>query len=85
MKELAKIIKKIKSESEIEAFLNELLTESELNTLSKRWCILNMLNNGCTQRSIASELKVSLCKVTRGAKIIKDKDSIIRKYLIKEK
>ena len=84
MKELAKIIKTIKSESEIEGFLNELLTEAELETLSKRWRILNMLKDGCTQRAIASELKVSLCKVTRGAKIVKDENSIIRKYLIKD-
>jgi len=43
-----------------------------------------MLNDGYTQRDIAKELQVSLCKVTRGAKIIKNKNSILTKYLIKE-
>ena len=36
------------------------------------------------QRDIAKELQVSLCKVTRGAKIMKDKNSILAKHLIKE-
>ncbi len=65
-------------------FLLELLTKSEIETLSKRWRILNMLVEGKTQREIAQELKVSLCKVTRGAKILKNKKSVIKKYLIKE-
>ena len=71
------------TEAEIESFFKELLTESEIETLSKRWRILDLLAQGSTQRDIAKELKVSLCKVTRGAKILKDKDSILANYLIK--
>ena len=71
--------------AEIEQFLTEMLTESELSVLSKRWRILNMLSEGITQREIAKELNVSLCKVTRGAKIIKLNNNIVNKYLIKEK
>lgn len=70
--------------TEINKFLSELLTESELSVLSKRWRILNMLSQGVTQREIAKELNVSLCKVTRGARILKEKDAIVTKYLIKE-
>lgn len=72
-------------EVEIHRFLSELLTESEISVLSKRWRILNMLCDGATQREISKELGVSLCKVTRGSKIIKAKDSVITKYLVKEK
>lgn len=79
--ELSKIIKKLKTGKEIYQFLNEVLTESELVDLSKRWRILNMLNSNFTQREISKELNVSLCKVTRGAKILKDKNSIVKKYL----
>ena len=85
IKGLSKLVKKINTTAEIEAFFTELLTESELKTLSKRWRILEMLKEGCTQREIAKDLQVSLCKVTRGAKIMKDKNSILAKYLIKEK
>ena len=43
--------------------LDELLTESEIETLSKRWRILNLLNEGVSQREIAKDLGVSLEKV----------------------
>ncbi len=81
LKEMSKLVKNIYTEAEIEAFFKELLTESEIETLSKRWRILEMLNQGFTQREIAKELQVSLCKVTRGAKIMKDEKSILAKYL----
>ena len=85
LKEISKLVKSIDTEAEVTAFLRELLTESEIETLTKRWRILEMLKEGCTQREIAKELQVSLCKVTRGAKIMKDKKSILAKYLLKEK
>lgn len=81
IKEISEMIKGLKSDSEVTRLLNELLTESELDTLSKRWRIVKMLNSGLTQREIAKELKVSLCKVTRGAKILKKPDSMVRKFL----
>ena len=84
IQEISKLIKNLHTENETTAFFKEILTESEIETLSKRWRILNMLKDGVTQRDIAKELKVSLCKVTRGAKIIKNKNSILTKYLIKE-
>ena len=83
IKEISAIISSFKDEKEIYRFLKELFTEAELIDLSKRWEILKMLNDGCTQRQIASELKVSLCKVTRGAKIMKNKNAISTKYLKK--
>lgn len=81
--EISKIIYNLKSEKNILNFLLEILTESEVETLSKRWHILKMLANNVTQRDIAKILNVSLCKVTRGAKILKDKNAIITNYLNK--
>jgi TrpR family trp operon transcriptional repressor len=83
--EITNIIATTESKENITSFMEELFTKSELETLSKRWRILRMLNQGKTQREIAQELKVSLCKVTRGAKILKNKNSIIAKYFKKEK
>ena len=81
---ISEALSNLKAASGVCNFLLELLTKSEIETLSKRWRILNMLVEGKTQREIAQELKVSLCKVTRGAKILKNKKSVIKKYLIKE-
>ncbi len=79
--EISEILSKIKNTEDIVLFLNELFTGSELEDLSKRWRILKMLNAGETQRDIAKELGVGLCKVTRGAKVLKDNNAITRKYL----
>lgn len=79
--EISEILSKIKNKEDIVLFLNELFTGSELEDLSKRWRILKMLNAGETQRDIAKELGVGLCKVTRGAKVLKDNNAVTRKYL----
>lgn len=79
--EISMLVKNLHTEIEIETFFKELLTESEIEILSKRWRILKMLSAGVTQRDIAKELQVSLCKVTRGSKILKDKTSILANYL----
>lgn len=84
LNQISEILSKIKSKNDLENFLLEILTKSEVETLSKRWRILTMLKEGYTQREIAQELNVSLCKVTRGSKILKDKNAIITKYLDKE-
>ena len=85
LKKISKLVKNLHSEVEIEMFLKELLTESEIATLSKRWHILDLMSKSYTQRDIAKRLQVSLCKVTRGSKILKNKDSIIAKFLQEEK
>ena len=79
--EIVEVIKNLSDETEIAGFFSDVFTETELETLSKRWRILKMLSEGKTQREISKQLKVSLCKVTRGAKILKDSKSIVTKYI----
>ena len=83
--EISSILKNLQTEESVCEFLSDMLTENEISTLSKRWRILKLLAQGETQREIATELNVGLCKVTRGAKILKNKKSVITKSLIKEK
>lgn len=84
IKTIASLLLELKNEDEITKFFNEIFTPNELETLSKRWRILKMLADKKTQREISSALNVSLCKVTRGSKILKDKNAIVTKFLIKE-
>lgn len=84
IQEISKLINNINSDVDVFNFLTEILTPAEVETLSKRWRILKMLSDGRTQRDIAKELNVSLCKVTRGSRILKDENAIVSK-LIKEK
>ena len=70
IREITNFILKLRSREELMAFFKEMIYESEFATLSKRWRILSMLAEGRTQRDIVKELNVSLCKVTRGSKIL---------------
>ena len=61
--------------------LKELLTPAERCDIALRWRLLQMLSEGVSHRQISRELGVSLCKITRGSKILKDKDSVCRRIL----
>ena len=82
-KELAKVFSRIENEKEMEKFLIEILTESEIDALVFRWRLMEDLYRGETQRSIAEKHHISLCKITRGSKILKDPKSISLKLLNK--
>jgi TrpR family transcriptional regulator, trp operon repressor len=82
-KKLIKVFTNITDKQEMTKFMEEILTENELEQLNKRWTLLEMLDDKIPQRSIAESLKISLCKITRGSKILKNKDSITHKYISK--
>ena len=84
IEKISKLINLIKNKEEIEKFFFEIFTENELKTLSKRLRIMELLAQNVTQREIAQELNVSLCKVTRGAKILKNKHAITTRFLTGE-
>ncbi len=70
---------------ELEEFLSELLTPAELHDLVLRWELLELLAQGASQRKVAAALGVSLCKITRGAKILKRPGSIAARVLAQMK
>ena len=81
--ELVKVLTEIDSEKDTEKFLREILTEKEINDVTLRWQLLKELYKGDTQRKIAQRHKISLCKITRGSKLLKDKESMMNKVLKK--
>ena len=78
-KEIVHSLSEITDPDVIEKFLMEILTENERKDLSLRWDLMRKLHEGVPQRAIASELGISLCKITRGSKILKSGDSVINK------
>lgn len=52
-------------------FLESILTEYELGEVTSRWALVKLLSEGVTQRSIARDLGLSLCKITRGSRELK--------------
>ncbi|MBL7033331.1 MAG: transcriptional regulator [Candidatus Delongbacteria bacterium] len=56
-------------------FFDEIFTAAERRDLSLRWELMQQLKEGRPQREIATRLGISLCKITRGAKIVKNSNS----------
>ena len=69
----------ITSEEEMASFLDAVLTPTEIADCSLRWRLLERLSERVPQRRIASELKVSLCKITRGSRMLKRSDILRRR------
>lgn len=79
--QLLDVILSIKDRDELEFFFEEILTPAELSDLSLRWKLLKELHAGMTQRKIAEKYGISLCKITRGSKVLKKKGSVALKVL----
>lgn len=79
--ELLKIISSINDLDELNRFFNDIFTPAELDDISLRWKLLKDLHKGMTQRKIAEKYGISLCKITRGSKVLKDKNSVVLKVL----
>lgn len=78
------VLCQISTPQEMSLLLEEILTPREQHDLLLRWQLMQELYDGKPQRQIASELGISLCKITRGAKVLKNPNSISVK-LLKEK
>jgi TrpR family trp operon transcriptional repressor len=82
---LAAALCQVKNRRDMEQFLGEVLTPAERHDLALRWELMRRLDMGTPQRQIASDLGISLCKITRGAKVLKNSESISRKLLAEKK
>jgi len=79
--ELAALIHQAPDAGLVEGFLREILTPAEIEGISFRWELVKRLDRGQSQRSIGAELGLSLCKITRGSRILKKPDSALRRVL----
>lgn len=80
-RELLHIISSIKDLDELERFFTDLFTPAELDDISLRWKLLKDLHKGTTQRKISEKYGISLCKITRGSKVLKNDGSVVLKVL----
>ena len=74
-----------RDEGLLQAFLEDILTPEELETLPRRWDIVQRLARGETQRNIADTLGIGIATVTRGARELKDKKGGFARVLAKTK
>ncbi len=79
--DLLKAVLSLKKREDVELFFKDMFTPAEIEDISLRWKLLKDLHKGLTQRKIAEKYSISLCKITRGSKLLKNKDSQVLKIL----
>ncbi len=82
--ELLKLLSDIKNPAFMDALLYDLLTPKEYNDIVLRWQIAKKLHAGDQQRDISRKLKVAIATVTRGSRVLANKNGAFAKILRKE-
>jgi TrpR family trp operon transcriptional repressor len=80
-RELLNIIFAINDTDALEQLFKDLFTPAELDDLTLRWKLLKDLHQGIPQRKIAEKYGISLCKITRGSKVLKKKEGVMADIL----
>jgi len=83
LREVAGVFADMRDPLEIYEALYALLTPREREKIALRWRLVCLLEKGMTQRAIAAELGISLCKITRGSHELKFGPNGFRKAIQK--
>ncbi|MBQ0070948.1 MAG: transcriptional regulator [Spirochaetales bacterium] len=78
--DLLDIMMSINDKDQMRSFINDILTDREVSDVTQRYLLMDDLSKGISQREIATKRSMSLCKITRGSKILKKKDGFMKKY-----
>ena len=81
LSELALALAETRDTLLIKAFLRRLLTPAESADIAARWALVKALELKVPQREIAKTLGLSLCKITRGSREMKNPDQAFQKML----
>ena len=75
IEEMCRVLACVEDKKLLESFFYCLLTPAETADIASRWALVKALREGKTQREIAKNLGVSLCKITRGSRELKKPSS----------
>ena len=81
IREVSELLAFTKDPKEIRNFFESILTNKELKDIGSRWELVKRLDQGESQRQIAHDLHLSLCKITRGSKELKKKNAVLKRFL----
>ena len=81
LSEIIDIFSETTDRREMRSLFEDMFTEAERTDIAKRWYIFKELYKGTPQRKIAKDMEVSLCKITRGPKTLKNDESVIKRVL----
>ena len=80
-KDVVAVFTSITDQKQMAQFFEEIFTNKEVKDIALRWQLLCDLHQGESQRSIAVKHGISLCKITRGARILKQNGSVAHQML----
>lgn len=81
LEELSEALARTDDPRLIRDFLLAILTDNEVREVSSRWALVRLIDDGMSQRDIARNLGLSLCKITRGSRELKKDDSAFRRMV----
>ncbi|UCG62304.1 MAG: transcriptional regulator [Candidatus Zixiibacteriota bacterium] len=83
--EITGVFADIKDTTTMKRLFKEIFTPAEIRDVALRWRLMKMLHRGVPQREIAAKLGISLCKITRGSRVLKARRSVSKKILDQKK
>lgn len=79
--DLIEVFTAVSSEEDMKALFEDMFTDAEIRDFTIRWKLMNDLYQHVSQRTIASELKISLCRITRGSRMLKKSNGYVKRLL----
>lgn len=81
LKELAELFFSIRDTTQMEGFLDDMLTPQEIIEVAERIELCRQLLQGKTQREVADHLGISITTVNRWARILKFGTGVAKEFL----
>jgi len=81
IREIASVLARLEDAALVEDFLESILTPREVSEVARRWELVKLLDQGVSQRTVARRLGMSLCKITRGSRELKKRNSAFKRVL----
>ena len=81
LSEIIDIFSRTTDKREMRSLFEDVFTDAERTDIAKRWYIFKELYKGTPQRKIAKDMEVSICKITRGSKTLKNDQSVVKRVL----
>ena len=79
--DLLDVFARVESRQDMKALFEDMFTDAEIKDFTIRWKLMNDLYQHVSQRTIASELKISLCRITRGSRMLKKSNGYVKRLL----
>ena len=83
--EIISVFAEVLDKKTMKRLFSEIFTPAEIQDVALRWRLMKLLHQGVPQREIARKLGISLCKITRGSKVLKSRNSISKEILNQRK